>query len=58
MLLARLCAGMGAGSRARRLLSEVLESDGNADLKAMARSELEAMGGPAADGHGTDGDTA
>jgi membrane associated rhomboid family serine protease len=53
VLLARLCAGMGATSRARRLLSEAIETARDEDVRSLARDELAALGpGPAADGGG------
>lgn len=44
VLLARMCASIGASGRARRLLGEAIESTNDSDLRALAESELAEIG--------------
>jgi membrane associated rhomboid family serine protease len=46
VLLARLCVEIGATGRARRLLGEAIETTKDEGVRALARDELGALGGP------------
>ena len=46
VLLARMCGEIGATGRARRLLTEAIETSKDEGLKTLAESELAELGGP------------
>ena len=46
ILLARFCVSIGAIERARRLLTEAIETARNESVRSLAKSELAALGAP------------